>query len=721
MPRPLTCLVLALVALVTYLPPAAAASGPAPVVVIGFSGVRWSDVDRVRTPALASLAATAAIGDVAVRSVRATTCPVDGWLTISAGRRAADVRTPDPAEPGSTACRTLPPRAAPGPVEHWADYQSAARAESYGATPGLLGDALARAGVCASASGPGAQIALARSDGTLAQPATSAPRDCPLLMVDAGAVRDPPDTPRGAAGASMGDRAAQVRAVDLEVGSRLATIPPGAHVIVLSVADSGRTPRLQLMAARGPGYGPGWLRSSSTRQAALVQLTDLTPTVLRLLGVPEPVTLVGSPVRALPAPGQAPTSAADRLTKVLDLDQAARVVTGLVPPFFTGLVAAQLLLYGAAAVALRRRWAAGPARGRVLAAVRRVALVSAAVPVSTYLANTVPWWRSAHPLPMIVLVVAGYVTAVSLVAQLGPWRRHPLGAFGAVAGLTAAILAADIVTGSRLQISSLLGVQPVVAGRFYGFSNVTYALFAAGGLMFATALADHVVAAGRRRLAGAGVAVVGLVMTALDVAPMWGSDFGGPIALVPAFAVLTLLVLGIRLSVGKALAIAATTAVLLLAVSYVDWLRPADERTHLGRFVQMVLDGDAWQVVGRKASQNLTILTSGVLSVLVPVGALVVALVVLRPSAWGARSLAAAYHRSPTLRQGLSCLLLLLAIGFVVNDSGTAIPAIGGLLALPLVIAASMGAARVDELTDVSRPEPGSDDRAAAPGQLDQT
>jgi hypothetical protein len=44
------------------------------------------------------------------------------------------------------------------------------------------------------------------------------------------------------------------------------------------------------------------------------------------------------------------------------------------------------------------------------------------------------------------------------------------------------------------------------------------------------------------------------------------------------------------------------------------------------------------------------------------------------------------------LRHGLVCLLLLLGIGFAVNDSGTVIPAIGATLGIPLVIAASMRA-----------------------------
>jgi hypothetical protein len=524
---------------------------------------------------------------------------------------------------------------------------------------------------------------------------------CPLTVVDAGALRDPADPPSGVAlPADAPSRATQLHWIDHRVGLVLDAVPDDADVIVVSLADDGRTPHLQLLAARGPGFPAGYLRTDSTRQTARVQLTDVTPTVLDELGVAAPIGLVGSPFAVLSAAdGGAPDSAAERLEHVLDLDHAAQAVHTLTPPFFTGLVVAQILLYGIAALVLRRRWTTGGRRSLVLSGVRHLALVFAAVPVSTYLANTVPWWRTEHDLLTIVLVVVGYVAAISLVAQLGPWRRWPLGPFGAVAGLTAAILAGDIVTGSRLQTSSLMGLQPVVAGRFYGFSNVAFALFATGAMLLAIAVSDRLMHAGRRRAAAAAVAGIGVVAVVLDVSPLWGSDFGGPIGMVPGFAVLTLLVLGVRLSWRKALVIALGTVVFLSLVSVADWLRPAEKQTHLGRFVQTVIDGGAWDVIGRKASQNLSILFGSELSLMVPFGALFIALVLMRPSSWGAKALARAYDRSPTLRNGLICLLLMLGIGFAVNDSGTVIPAIGAMLAIPLVIAASMRALQ-DDLAD---------------------
>jgi hypothetical protein len=721
------------------------------VILIGTGGIPWSAVNARSAPNLTRLAQDGAVGAVTVRSVRSTACPVDGWLALSAGRRAGDLDEPGDPEPARPPCRpiktgfTLEDGAAA--VSYWPRYVKAAEDGKYDAAPGLLGQTLRRSGTCATAIGPGAAVALAApavpppgvevpadpdpgtstgSGNTSGTPESRRPaftigrywprlradrlpetlgnRACPLTVIDAGPVRDPQDRPKGPAeqdvAVTTGDRSSQLRAVDDTVGAVLAAAPADARIIVASVADAGRTPRLQAVAARGPGFAPGLLRTDSTRQAALVQTTDLAPTILALLGVPAPADFVGSPLRTMAAPDAAPAAAAARLREVADLEQAAQRIQALVSPFFNGLVIAQLVLYGAAAVVLRGGWASGARRGRLLDAVRRVALVFACVPAATYLANTVPWWRATHPMPAIVAAVAGYVAVMALIAQLGPWRRLPLGPFGAVAGLTAVVLAADVVTGSRLQVSSLMGSQPVVAGRFYGFGNVSYALFATGALLLAVAAADHLVGRSRRRAAGLAVVGLGVVAAALDVSPAWGSDFGGTLALLPAFALLAMLVLGIRVSLRRLLVIGLGTALVLTAVSVADWLRPADQRSHLGRFVQTVIDGGAWLVVSRKAAGNLSILFSSVLSLLVPFAALFLALVLMRPSSWGANALARAYDRSPVLRHGLTCLLVLLGIGFAVNDSGTAVPAVGATLAIPLIIAVSMQALLDDEPAD---------------------
>jgi hypothetical protein len=63
------------------------------IVVIGTGGLSWSDVSPQATPALWSLLRDGATAALTVHSVHANTCPVDGWLTLSAGEEAGDAST----------------------------------------------------------------------------------------------------------------------------------------------------------------------------------------------------------------------------------------------------------------------------------------------------------------------------------------------------------------------------------------------------------------------------------------------------------------------------------------------------------------------------------------------------------------------------------------------------------------------------------------------------
>jgi hypothetical protein len=511
---------------------------------------------------------------------------------------------------------------------------------------------------------------------------------CPVTVVDAGSIRAQTLLPIGEQPGAV-PVAAQLATVDANVGQVLAATPARATVLLVGLADSSGVPHLRVVAMRGNGFEPGVLYASSTRQPGLIQLTDITPTILAQAGAAVPESLGGSP---LVRRAGSPTSLAARLRGLLDYDEAAQAVHGAVPRFFSGLVLAQLVLYGFAALALRQRWTGERGRLRTLHAVRRVAVLFAAVPVSTFLANTVPWWRWSHPIMGVSLCVAAYAVAIFAIATLGPWRRHPLGDVSVVAAITLAVLAGDVMFGSRLQLSSLMGLQPVVAGRFYGMGNVTYALFATAGILLATALADPLVRAQRRRLAALIVIAVGVFTVVVDAWPAWGSDFGGPPASIPAFAFLTFAVLGVRLTWRKVSLIVLGTVAVVSLVSFLDWLRPPEDQSHLGKFVQTVIDGGAGDVIRRKLDQNLDILFSSNLTVLVPVGVLFVVLVLLRPSSMGAPALQRAFDRSPVLRSGLLAGLVMWVVGFSLNDSGTAIPALSAVLGIPLVIATSITA-----------------------------
>jgi len=71
----------------------------------------------------------------------------------------------------------------------------------------------------------------------------------------------------------------------------------------------------------------------------------------------------------------------------------------------------------------------------------------------------------------------------------------------------------------------------------------------------------------------------------VDGAPQWGSDVGGVLALVPAFTLLVLLLGGRTASLGRLALAGLVGAAVVAAFGIADHARPADQQTHLGRFV----------------------------------------------------------------------------------------------------------------------------------------
>ena len=170
-----------------------------------------------------------------------------------------------------------------------------------------------------------------------------------------------------------------------------------------------------------------------------------------------------------------------------------------------------------------------------------------------------------------------------------------------------------------------------------------------------------------------------MVVVVIDGAPQLGSDVGGVLALVPAFAVAALVLTGRRIRWRTAVVVGAATIAVLAVFASIDLSRPAASRSHLGRFAQQVLDGGALMILQRKLGANLSVLTSTLWTVVIPVALLFLAYLHWRPSP----GLRLVQERHPGFRAfGLSGLVLgVLAWGL--NDSGVAIPAMMLTVALP--------------------------------------
>jgi hypothetical protein len=630
------------------------------LVVVGSPGLSWSDVEGGALPAVRAMAAEGSVGSMTVRSVRSRSCAVDGWLTVSAGRRAADVAGP---------CREPLPVVADR-VPRWDEYLAAAAAGSYDAHPGTLGEGVTASGACVETVGPGAAIGGAAPSGVVTTHDAALPGSfsCPVVLVDGGTLPES-GAERTAALERLDALVEQVRAADA-----------AADVVVAGVGDGVSPVRPRAVVASGPSYGRGLLTSASTRQPGLVQLQDLTATALTRVGASD-AAVTGRPLTVSAPTGSAGAELADRV----GFETRAATLRAVSPQLTVWLaVAYALWALGVAVLWWRRGRADGSAPGSVpgsLPAWLRIAGVAvAAVPVSTFVANLVPWWRAGRPVAVFLVAVAVVVALLTVGAWLAE-RAMVLGALRSVAVVTLLVLGGDVLSGSALQLGSVFGQNPIIGGRFYGLGNTSFALYGLAVLVVVGWVAASGRTRGLSRGASAGLAAVVLVVAlAVEALPAWGADFGGPPGLLLGGLLVIASAVGIRLTWGRVVIAVVGAGALAAVVAVLDWLRPAESRTHLGEFVESVVSGEAGAVVGRKLAQNVANLGSPPL-LAIAVATLVVVLVAWR-TGWRPVDVGVA------LLRGAAAMAV---VAFLVNDSGLVIPAFVALVLAPLLVAAGAG------------------------------
>ena len=636
---------------------AASASRPAPVVVLATNNLTWADLqEQASREGAGESSGSSGVGSAAdrllafarrgepmnlsVRTPADRTCPADAWLTLGRGKRASAVEaSASCAGPTATIPRSTP-----------------------------LVEALGQ-DVSIQTVGPGTQLATGALGSSTNRPAPVAPSVAQALTADA----DLTIVDTASAASTDSER---IAALDEALRTVQEQSRPGTRIIVASLADDEAPgPQMAVLPAgtrSARGTSEGLVVGDSTHRPGLVQLTDLTPTLVSALAGRRDPAFDGHAL-TLPETGRASVETAGastgdaRISRLADDALHARASQATVMragALLMGLVTALLVW---AAVALR-----SPKASRREALRRRVTWVAvylSGLPTALLLVNAAPWWRvgaragspsgwaSLVAVVAAALVAAGIVgLAVGIVALVRRRRRprsaaspspspdspaataapEPAGSADALCAqgeaatepppdaaddptpsaslspppngtsLTALLVAAaiplawlvDAAAGAPLAFNNPLGMNAVVAGRFYGVSNTAFALVA-GALVVVIAGVWEVLGGGRRS-ALLVTALLGGAALLVDGAPQLGADVGGALTLVPTLAFLAAGLAGLRLSWRRWLAIGAATVLVVGGFAVVDLLRPGGP-THLGRFARQVADGSAAGVLGRKA------------------------------------------------------------------------------------------------------------------------
>jgi hypothetical protein len=679
----------------------------------------WADVERYRPPELMELSHAGAIASMSVRTNSARTSYASGFATIGAGARVDGGRTSGgpQAELDGNALEGSPEgdlvaRLVAGGV---AEIAEVAAEQGYDARAGAMADALAGTATVVAignsdqgspppapfgrgrwapyaAMHPDGLVDLSATDEFLLDADATAPYEirtnttaieaaiddalerCAVVVVDPGDLTRADEAAVSDPSVVRDERVQAIAAADALLGFVADRLDPLDDLLLVISPTSpwweGEA-HLGIAIARGGGFRAGeTLESASTRRTGFVTLPDVAPTILEFLDVERPAEMNGRPWAARPA-GESETIAG-----LVEENAEAVFVDSMQSRVSTGYVIFQVLVY-AIAIALLASRRRKRSRGPVVGLLEGAALCVAAFPVATYLAGALdghglgPFWY-VTPLAGIALAIAAAVTVLF---------RNPLDRLLVVAAGTVVTLAFDLFLGARLQIETVFGYSPIVAGRFAGIGNIAFAVLAAAALLTGTLIVHRW--GGRRALVAAGLVFAGAVV--LDGAPQLGSDVGGVIALVPGLGVTLVFLSGRRPGWRAVLLFAAGVAACLAVFLVIDLSRPDDSQTHLARLFEDMRSrgfGAFAETIQRKAEANLRVFRSSIWTFFVPPALGVLAWLLLRPSGrW--RELAATF---PKPRAGLAGGLFLAVLAFAVNDSGIVIPAVILSFLVPLAL-----------------------------------
>lgn len=711
--------------------PAQAREHPRVLVLIS-SGLSWSDIDPAEKEGKEFLEAlgTARVANLTRHNAAKTTCPLDGYLSLSTGMRV----TPTKAR-AQKHCPEIPALGdgvfSAAALKEW---QKDAARQNEQAVPGTLGKSLAEQGKKVVAIGPGASVAAmdnagkvanyrpqATSEGLTSQVKATL-EDAEVTIVDVGAVSPnsaikvsstslnatPAD---GLPGADRTDKP-RSKQVLTSLTAALKAAQDADLVFGLDVADHSATPHLGMAFTRAPGEKPGIIRSSSTRQLGLVSTVDFTSRILDATGADAPEYLVGGTFSAARDYGIAGNLDWLR-NQALRSDQAsilqARfiVLTGIIL-----LAALGLLLF-----LLRREYLGFSRRSRKVIVL--LCLSASLLGPASFLAANIPagilggtggnFTGNALQMSVPLLTVQFFLLLVAIAAILaafclaagkvvaGRWSGLEFSAPVLVAATLVLIwLLVSLLTGSPDQISAMFSSAATAATRFYGLNNNKYSfLFAAVLALECLVLAPAAARFPQRRrryfIYGFTLLAVAVI---LDGFPWLGADVGGPLAMVLGVGITLNWVLGKKVGPGKVIALIVAAFIASSLFVLVDKLASPPARTHFGRFISEVANGGGGIIVKRKAEAMINTFGGPLtFTVLLILGAGVTIWCLIKRK----RGVSADASRLHTrLGGGLSALnripgagyfakgvLLTSILAALTNDSGALILVCAGLFTLP--------------------------------------
>lgn len=615
---------------------------PKPVVLVTLQGWRWDLIDLKKYPHTHSLFKNGYASNLVIRTKNYRTCPIDAYLTLSAQERLSWQ-----AEKNLVNCSEIPPTEAK--VSALKKYFQRDPNSAYG----NWGDELAKEKITTAGIGRGARLALQSSQQDFSftyrelkknTSATQTAQDTQALLDHHSLiVIDPAESISEHTGSYQllspeknDKKIAQAQAKWLEeyiqnLGHKLDHI----NLWVASLSDGDTAARLQgnllhlekeldqenpdlthtgvlAPVVKADLTTTGTLYSTSTRKSALIINTDITKAITAYLsfGAKKTSTSInwGNELELINT-----KITYDQLEDRALHGAAGRTVRGIITFVFVSLVVLIIILVPWT-WKRHRRIPTLSKKLRFLKFWKIFGLWVAAILPASFLINLFPWWRPLKEIEALTILdlysIQAVISTLALAALLSGLalllkhftQKSDTPVF-LLLSITTVALGLDPVLGSKVPLDSPIATASVFGSRFYGIGNTHFAVLFTSGLYLSALISDRL--REHKNLRITCPVLIGLALTIIDASPAWGSDLGGAPGLLLAFAILLMPLLGYRLQWRNLLAILTLGALAMISILFIDWLRPIESQSHLGKFFQKLLDGQAWPIVVNKLSSML--------------------------------------------------------------------------------------------------------------------
>ncbi len=429
-----------------------------------------------------------------------------------------------------------------------------------------------------------------------------------------------------------------------------------------AVSGANGNPDSGLDSAVVDGFGAGFLTSATTRRQGVVSNADIFPTILEHLGVDIPPGTEGRTLKSIPvgtiteADSQLRDTEATVISTLTQMNNDMVFVYKARPVLVKGYVGL-IIIVMVVVIAIMVLWP------HFLRYLRPGLLWLMAVPLSLLLIAAVRFMS----LPLYTLI-AIVVAALVVVGAYTFGGKRDVDLFFIIALVTSVAVLADVVTGSALIKNSTLGYDPMSGSRYYGIGNEYMGVLIGAAIIAISAMWEKYNKSHKRWLEAFTVAFFGVTIVIM-AAPQLGTNVGGTIAALAAFAFTYLQLKGVKVNFKRLVLIGGGVTLVIVALAIFDMNRDVAAQSHLGRFANNISSGGLpvmVEIFRRKIQMNIKLMRYTIWS-----RVFLVMLAALMVSFYRPVGLMEKVRNSyPHMFKGLLGVLVGAFVALVVNDSG---------------------------------------------------